>query len=208
MKKLSLLAMTSMLVLSAATLAAEPPRHLQIIYDQNSHPTGDAVNSQNFTSTTFTGNNDQAADDFIVPAAWRYDVMEIKVSGSALRGAKPTSETVIFYANNRGEPGAPLLRGTYKDLVGVFNNGNITIRLPRKGMKLFSGVYWVSVIVNMDQEKYGYWNWMASGKNGQSAAMWRTNAGGQCGTWGTLGNCLGAEGPGLMFALWGTRKHV
>lgn len=79
---------------------------LKTLYTQNSNSSGLNVNSQNFSSGTYTSANDQAADDFVVPKGKTWRVGEVDVAGVYYNGAGlAQSENVYFYRDKNGMPG-------------------------------------------------------------------------------------------------------
>ena len=183
------------------------PHGAKLLYNQNSNDEGNAINSQNF-SRTFSTYNDQAADDFVIPKAQTWKIREVDVTGVYFSGSGPaTSENVVFYQDNNGMPGNPVTKGTFDSLKGS-GGPNFTIILPGKGLKLNAGHYWVSVVANVDYVNAGEWGWEVNSVQHGNQAMWQNpNRGlGGCRTWGTIENCLGF-GPDLMFDLRGTSKR-
>lgn len=180
-----------------------PIRDATLLYDQNNNYAGQYISSQNYTSGTFSSYNNQAADDFVVPNGSTWRILEVDVSGTYFNGSGPAaSETVIFYKNYRGAPGRVI--GTFSNLNGSTDAGNFSISMPGKGIRLRSGKYWVSVIVNMNYQAYGQWGWNVNALQNGKQAMWQNPGGGfgYCSTWCTI-ESLGFSGPDLMFALKG-----
>ena len=65
------------------------------LYDQNSNDTGSAINSQNYTSSTFSAYDDQGADDFTIPKGEHWTITEVDVTGQYFNGTgRATSEDV------------------------------------------------------------------------------------------------------------------
>lgn len=186
-----------------------PFKSPNILYSQNSNYAGGAVNSQNFTDGSFTSYSDQAADDFAVPSGQVWKITEVDVSGRYYNNtAKASSENVIFYKNENGKPGTPVMNGMFANLIGTDSAGNFLIELPGKGLKLGPGRYWVSVIINLGFYEQGdLWGWDANRKKHGKQAMWQNPEGGfgYCQTWDTIENCAQSPGPDLMFALRGAR---
>ena len=183
------------------------PKKAKMLYNQNSNYASDGISSQNFTSGTFSTYNDTAADDFVVPKKSTWTVTEVDVSGTTSLGGTPVSETVIFYTNGNGIPGKPVKKGTFT-VTGTYSNGNIAIKLPKKGMALKAGTYWVSVAANMNFGTMGQWYWDVNSVQHGSGAQWQNPGGGFaiCPTWESIVTCNGATGPDLMFDLQGSSK--
>jgi hypothetical protein len=81
--------------------------------------------------------------------------------------------------------------------------------LAKKGVKLKSGHYWVSVYADMNFDGgAGQWGWGISLTVNNDDAMWENpnnGFGSGCTTWGTLGACIGYSGD-FMFDLQGNAK--
>ncbi|HEY3777720.1 MAG TPA: hypothetical protein VGL35_06655 [Rhizomicrobium sp.] len=184
------------------------PKGSKILYSQDSNYTGIGVDSQNFTSTTATGFNDQGADDFIIPKGKIWTIRDVDVSGIYFNGPGPAnSENVIFYTDSGGMPGNPIGKGTFTNLNGS-GSPSFRIKLPGNGLRLKSGHYWVSVIANLDFKVAGEWGWGTNANIRNDPAMWREpNCGWSCcPNWETLSNCLGVDYD-FIFELRGISKR-
>lgn len=196
---------------SATAVPLKPVTHsnrqdpLHILYSQNSNDGGVAINSQNYTSGS-SFDNDQAADDFVIPRGQVWRIREVDVVGAYIAGSGPaTSENVTFYKNKKGVPGDPVTNGMFNELSGT-GGPNFALVLPGKGLKLKAGRYWVSVVANEYLRGNGAWGWeVNSGLHGKFA-VWKNPYNGfgtGCTTWQAIENCLG-QGPDLMFTLRGS----
>ena len=169
----------------------------KMLWNQNSNTNGSRVDSQNYTSGTLSGFDDQGADDFVVPKKQEWTVTEIDVSGTYFQGYGPaTSENVIFYSNNSGVPGKAVKGGTFTGLNGTDSSGSFAISLGKKGVKLKSGTYWVSVIANCSYHGgCGEWGWDENATVTGYEAQWRNPGGdwGVCPTWDTLASCTSSS---------------
>ena len=203
----SLAAVSILAFCAGCVFAAElpVPKGARELYTQNSNDAGDSINSQNYTSD-FSSDNNQAADDFVIPKGKKWRVTEIDVSGAYFNGSGPaTSENVIFYRDKHGEPGVPVRGGAFNNLIGTDHSASFDIRLPGGGLDLEAGKYWVSVVANMDFGTSGEWGWDVNGAQHGKQAMWQNPGGGFyiCPTWGTIENCQASPGPDLMFDIRG-----
>jgi hypothetical protein len=182
----------------------------KLLYSQNSNDAGNFIDSQNFTSDFSPTYNNQGADDFVVPKGSAWTISEIDVTGAYFNGSGPAiSENIIFYKDKKSEPGIPVKNGSFKNLNGS-GGPNFVIKLPRKGIELRAGKYWVSVIANIGFDGGGQWGWEVNGAQHGNEAMWQNPDNGfgtDCITWKTIESCL-ARGPDLMFALQGTSKRT
>lgn len=196
---------------TVATTAKVNPvvRHTKgvtVLYNQNSNSNGENIDSQTYTSGTYSSYNDQGADDFIVPKGSKWTVTEVDVTGCCV-GSNP-NENVYFYKDNSGVPGAAVKHGSFTDLNGS-GAPNFAITLPKKGLKLKAGHYWVSVQVNCNYlSGCGEWGWTMNGTAHNDAAVWQqpgNGAGTGCTSWATLTTCFGYTGD-FMFELQGKSK--
>jgi len=187
------------------------PKAAQILYNQNSNATGVAIDSQNFTSNSLSTYDDQGADDFVIPKGIVWTITGVDVSGAYFNGSGPAaSENVIFYKSRQnGEPAGPVKHGTFNNLKGRDFDGSFAIKLPRKGLTLAAGTYWVSVIANCSfYGGCGEWGWETASVLHGYRAMWQDPGNCCCPTWGTLQNCVSNQsGPDFMFDLRGVARR-
>ncbi len=176
-----------------------------VLYDQNGTDSGIGIVSQNFESS-FDAYDAQAADDFTVPAGAHWGVKEVDVTGVYFNGSGPArDETVTFYKNSHGHPGAVL--GTFT-AAGADSFGSFVIDLGGK-QALKGGhngkTYWVSVVANLDFLAGGEWGWENQTSTVGNPAQWQNPGGGFgiCSTWGAENECI-PDGQGdHMFTLRG-----
>ncbi len=181
----------------------------KVLWNQNSDSNGGYIQSQNYTSGTYAADDNQGADDFVVPKGKTWTVTEMDVSGAYFggTGVPAASEDVIFYIDNKGTPGNPVKKGSFTNLSGTDSNGDFATQLGKTGVKLKAGRYWVSVVANCNYTAgCGAWAWETRSPIVGDDAMWQEpglTTG--CKTWGTLTNCLSDPGD-FMFALKGKSK--
>ncbi|MFL6689079.1 MAG: choice-of-anchor R domain-containing protein [Alphaproteobacteria bacterium] len=169
-----------------------------VLYDQNTGDSGAAISSQNFGSD-LDSYDDQAADDFVVPAGHRWRVKEVDVSGGYTEGAA-VSQHITIYADHNGVPGNVV--ADCDGLHGTDNGGSFAIRIPKVcKIMLRSGTYWLAVVAN---QSTGQWLWEARMPIVGNEAVWQNPNGGWglCNNWGTLEQCFGLPDD-LMFTLKG-----
>ncbi len=161
---------------------------LVALYDQTSDELSNGISSQNFGSGD-TGYDDQAADDFVVPAGHRWIIKEIDVSGFN-DGTKPaTSLNVVFYRDYRGFPGHVAAECDNRSSAGYNGNGGYAIKLKIRTCalkpKLRAGHYWVSVVANQNYTTDGQWYWTLNGTIHNDAAVFESPGCGWscCDTW-------------------------
>lgn len=165
-------------------------------YSSLHNDTGDAINSQNFESA-FAIYNDTAADNFSVKKTC--NVTGIYVPGQYYNGAGPaTSETVTFYKDANGKPGAVEDSQT---VTGSDSAGTFTI--PLNTVAVSPGMHWVSVVVNMDFSTGGQWGWeMTSNQKQGSNGAWENPQDGfasGCTTFMDVVGCTQPAGGGVDF---------
>jgi hypothetical protein len=176
------------------------------LWDQNSDGDGNAISSQNFEAS-FDAFDDAAADDFRVPAGVKWKVKSVTVTGIYFNGTGPAvSETVTFYQNAGGVPGAVKTSAT---VTGADSSGSFVIVLPSP-VGLGGGpngkTYWVSVVANMNFNPDGQWGWETRNTKVGKGGVWQNPGNGfgtGCTTWTRKGDCGLAGGPDFMFALGG-----
>lgn len=178
----------------------------KVLYTQNSDSSFAYVNSQNYTSGV-SADNDQSADDFVVPSGKKWKVTEVDVTGCC-SGSTTITENVTFYKDNNGEPGKPVRHGSFTNLSGT-GNPNFAISLG-KGVELKAGHYWVSVVVNCNYADGCGWGWGVRSTINNDPALWQNPGNGRgtgCTTWTTLETCFGSAYAGdFMFELQGKTK--
>jgi hypothetical protein len=211
--------LASAMLTSTSALAARPllvsrsavPHHIvhaskdQTLYDQMGGDRGTGINSQNYEQE-FDAYDDEAADDFIVPAGVRWKVMEVDMAGYYNEGPAD-SMNVVFYKDRRGRPGKVVAQFT---IIPPWYNGDGGFPLDLdKGVVLKPGHYWLSIQANQDFNEAGQWSWASSDEIGNSPAMWRNPGGGfeiGCTEWTVETTCI-ADGQGdHLFALKGKSR--
>jgi hypothetical protein len=190
---------------TAATPArAALPHAATLLYNQDNHPSGYALISQNLGKTNTE--SAQAADDFTVPNGHTWTIAQVNVGGKQVDGS-PATETVFLYKNTvnakkQDVPGTLVKKETLK---GKNNGSGSLVIAGITGVKLAAGHYWVSVQANQTS---GEWAWDSRTVQSGSPAAWQNPGNGfatGCTTWTPYESCTGASGrPDLMFALYGS----
>jgi hypothetical protein len=174
----------------------------EIIHDQNDNDAGIPITSQNF-ETDLDAYDSSGADDFTLTET-RTKVTHVIVTGIYYNGYGPAvSETVTFYTDAGGLPGAVTARRTR---TGTDSAGSFVIQLGKRGPRLHAGTYWLGFVVNMDFQSGGQWGWETRTVQSGNPAAWRNPGGGffSCTEWDVLTKCFNAgEGPDFMFKLTG-----
>jgi len=187
------------------TVRAAHVSPVRVLYNQNDDDADSAITSQNFEAQ-YDAFDNQAADDFRVPANTTWKVKKVIVTGTYQGFPGPaSSENVFYYKDAGGLPGT--LRAELDNIAGADSGGNFVIPAPVrvKGGDL-GRTYWVSVQINMDFSIGGQWYWETRSVQTDNRAAWQNPGNGfgtNCTTWATMQTCLGFPGPDLMFALSG-----
>jgi hypothetical protein len=132
------------------------------------------------SGATILSENDQitGADAFTVMR--KATVETVVANGIYFNGSGPaTSETVTFYTNYKGIPGGAIKRCTYPNVKGASQNGTLTMVL-KPACVLQAGIYWVSVVANVNIENGGEWGWLNAAETGPYQAEYQ---GGDCPAW-------------------------
>jgi len=172
-----------------------------------------AAGSQNF-ETANDAFDDQAADDFLVPAGLTWGVTRVTVEGVYFNGVGPAaSVNVTFYQNNAGVPGSVIQTFTNVAFTG---GPSFVIDLPST-VNLAGGaagtLYWVSVQANQNFTPAGQWGWNTFGGapiNGEG--VWRNPGGGfgnPCINYGGVSSaCSVTPGnPNFAFSVYGSSSN-
>ena len=192
-----------------------------ILYSQNS-PSSYYVDSQNFTSGSFTSYNDAAADDFVVPVGQIWQVTGLDVSGVYFNGSGPaTSEVVTFYRNHctKGhcQPGKGIYNANVVCKAAPLNRfSGESCTLPKRagkgpGLKLKAGTYWLSFVANCSlQGGCGEWGWYLTTTNHNSPGQYENPGNGfgtGCTSWTNTSACFSsAPSDDYAFDLTGTKR--
>ncbi len=179
-----------------------------ILYDQYNNPGANSTVSQDFETANDAFDN-QAADDFVVPAGETWQVTEVDVQGVYFNGPGPAASfKVFFYQNGTGDlPGTFVYLATGLSYSGSVPNFVIPLTTPAT---LTAGTYWVSVQARMDFTPGGEFGWTDRTVTSNAGAAWQ-NPGGGFGTactagWGRRGATCGidAAAPDQVFRLLGS----
>jgi len=204
-----LLASTAMAALLAASTAAQSTT----LYNQNNNNSGTAVPSQIYGGQ-YSYLDNQAADDFVVPAGTTWTVRKVRVTGQYFNGVGPaTSENVYFFSDAGGMPGTLVHSCMNINGVPIGSAGSsFKIPLGSCAAALPGGAngtrYWLSVQINMPAPN-GEWRWENRINVIGNAPYWQNPSGTgygppPCPTWTLETTCLSfANGGDHMFKLSG-----
>lgn len=193
---------------TATATGTATPACWSVLYDQLTPQGTNGTNSQRFEAGNSTFDN-QAADDFVVPAGQTWTVQRVIANGMYFNGQGPAeSFNVTFYTNASGAPGAVVPGGSFTGLLFQNAGDAFTIALPSSGLQLTQGTYWVSVQVRMDFTPGGQWAWYNRTTQSNSAAVWQNPGGGfglGCTSWAPRGaTCtLDSAAPDQVFQIVG-----
>jgi hypothetical protein len=184
-----------------------------VLYDQYNNPASFDITSQDF-EPAFDTLDDQAADDFVIPAGQTWSIDGVDADGE-YNGGPAASFHVFFYAST--SIGGPVLPGTLlcARLANPFLIGPapgdavITLTSP---CVLGPGTYWVSVQARQDFGPAGQWFWQNRSVQTGNASAWQ-NPGGAwgttCSTWDVKTSCIPVQvGPDQVYRLNGTMVPV
>lgn len=185
---------------------AKPLLPAVVLYDQTAGASQNTT-SQNFEAAFDTFDN-QAADDFVVPALHQWSIDTLFAPGVYFNGTGPaTSINVTFYADASPFPGAAIPACTYSAVPMVDSPaGTFTVTLS-PACVLAAGTYWVSAQANQDFGTAGQWAWTTVTGTVGSPSAWQNPGDGfgtGCTTWGLRTTCLGQTDPDIAFSLSGT----
>lgn len=145
-----------------------------ILYDQFGNVSGSATSSQQYGAPD-QAYDDQAADDFVVPAGQIWNVSRVNVLGTYQGGPSASSVNIFFYGNSATLPdNSPIC--TYLDtpITSGAGSGNFNVTLPSTCV-LSSGTYWVSIQVKLATGNQ--WFWFDRTVQSASRAAWRNPGG-------------------------------
>jgi hypothetical protein len=181
-----------------------PQATLVDLYSQTDAQSTQGANSQNF-EPVYDGYDNQAADDFAVPAGgWIVDT--VVTPGSYHDAVAPApSVHVTFYADAGGRPGA--VACDYPALTTFTGaTGSFTITLS-PACALGAGPKWVSVYANMNFVGFGQWAWTQRTALSFNASVWKNPGDGfgtGCSSFTRRTECGVGTHPDQAFALRGT----
>lgn len=190
----------------ARGVASAPAAPLDVLYDQLDNLGANATNSQDF-ETANDGFDDQAADDFVVPAGATWTISGVDVAGQYYNGTGPAdSFNVYFYADAGGLP------GTLVDsrLAQPYTNDANAIIALSTAIVLTEGTYWISVQARQDYDPNGQWGWSDRTATNNSPSAWQNPGGGFgfCPAWTLKTACVTGADPDMAFRLNGTTGSV
>ena len=173
-----------------------------VLYDQYNNPANFDVTSQDF-EPTFDTFDDQAADDFVVPAGQTWSIEGVDVDGE-YNGGPAASLHVFFYSNAGTLPGALACSRLANPFTIGPAAGDAVITLSSPCV-LTPGTYWVSVQARQDFGPAGQWFWQNRTVQSGNASAWQ-NPGGAwgtgCATWGVKTTCIPVQvGPDQVYRL-------
>ncbi len=181
----------------AAVLAVPAAAGAATLYDQLDNPatSGDMVSTPSYFYES--GDNDQAADDFTVPAGQAWLVTGAQAPGPDIG---TYDFRITLFTDAGGKPGSQIAQGgaTLSAAPGAL------ITFPLNAAPLLQpGHYWVSLqIMNLVS-----WAWRNRTVLSGSPAMWQSSTGDNgCSTWTVRTTCFPDTGgaPDQVFSLQGT----
>jgi hypothetical protein len=148
-----------------------------VLYSQYNQLNETVISSQDF-EPAYDSYDDQAADDFIVPAGQTWLVNGVDVAGAySFNGGPADSVGVYIYADASSLPGTPVFSQTAIIPASGLDTGNFSLALSPPAT-LPAGTYWVSVQANQEIGLTGQWFWRARSNALLMQSAWRNPGGG------------------------------
>lgn len=185
------------------------PMVIEVLWDQSDNPSGTDIVSQDFIDgAPFDIFDARAADDFLVPDGYVWEIESVKVFGT-YDGAAPNniqSLDVVFYEDQGGLPGEIVDSCNFINIQPVdLNDPSFLISLPTPCV-LRPGTYWMSVRANMLFLPNGQWFWNERTVQTLNPFVWENPGNGfgtGCTTYSYAVDECGTEFPDLTFQLMG-----
>ena len=185
----------------------DSPRSV-LLWDQTDNPAGGSIGSQDF-EPAFDIFDDEAADDFVVPAGAFWSIDEAFISGGYNAGGGPAAAVnLYFYSDSGGTPGGVVCG--YPLLNPIDGGGSFLITLPRPCV-LRAGTYWVSAQARQDFGTNGQWYRSTRSAQNGSESRWRNPGNGYgtgCTSFTPVSSCVAGTAPDLLYWLAGTAGGV
>ena len=175
-----------------------------VLYDQYNSPASFDVTSQDFEAALDAFDN-QAADDFVIPAGQTWSIEGVDVDGEYNGGGGPAASFhVFFYATAGSLPGTLACSRLANPFTAGPAAGDAVIPLTTPCV-LGAGTYWVSVQARQDFGTNGQWFWQNRSVQTGNASAWQNPGGGlgtPCATWGVKTTCIPVQvGPDQVFRI-------
>jgi Ca2+-binding RTX toxin-like protein len=178
------------------------------LYSQLDNASTTSITSQNFEAANDAFDN-QAADDFVVPAGQSWDVTSLEIPGQYFNGTGPAgSVNVSLWTNATSLPGTQVFALDNAVITSGASSGNFSVRVNPPAT-LTPGRYWLSVQANMDFATGGQWGWIERNVQTGRASAWRNPANGfgtGCTGWTKRTDCNVGTQPDLAFAIFGSSR--
>jgi hypothetical protein len=182
-----------------------PPVAPQVVlYDQYNNPASFDITSQDFEAALDTA-DDQAADDFVIPAGQTWSIEGVDVDGEYMGTGPAASFHVHFYADASTLPGALVCDRPANPYTNGPSAGDAAITLISPCVLFGPGTYWVSVQSRQDFNPAGQWFWQNRSAQSGFPAAWQNPGDGfgtGCVTWQVRTLCLPSIlGPDQVYRL-------
>jgi len=180
-----------------------PSAGLVTLWDQSDDPGSNSIGSQEFEPAVAMF-DDQAADDFVVPAGAAWSIEQAYVAGTYSPGGGPTGAVNVYvYRDASGTPGSAIC--SYPLLEPLLLGGSFVVTLPHACV-LRAGTYWISVQARQDLATMGQWYWSTRAAQNANESRWRNPGNGYgtgCLTFTPVSTCTPGSSPDLLFWLAG-----
>jgi len=189
---------------TSAPAVQAPTSFPVLLWDQTDNPAGGNVGSQDFEPLVSIF-DDEAADDFVVPAGSVWSVEEAFVSGGYNPGGGPAAAlNVYIYSDAGGTPGDVLCN--YPLLTPIDSAGSFLITFPHACV-LRAGTYWLSAQARQDLAPSGQWYRNTRLIQSGNESRWRNPSNGYstgCLGFSPVSSCLPGTAKDLLFWIAGT----
>jgi subtilisin-like proprotein convertase family protein len=173
------------------------------LWDQSDGPGSNSVGSQDF-EPALSFFNDEAADDFVVPAGTAWSIEEAFFVGGYSPGGGPAAAlNVTVYADAAGTPGGVIC--SYPLLDPIDLGGSLWAMLPHPCV-VRGGTYWIAAQARQDLATAGQWYWLTRAAQNGNESHWRNPGNGYgtgCLVFSPVSSCLSGTEPDLRFWLAG-----
>lgn len=175
-----------------------------VLYDQTDSAGTNSITSQNFQTAADAFDN-QAADDFAIPAGQSWTIDRVQVVGVYFNGTGPAESVNVFFYQNAGTlPGPEVASRLNVIPVSGGDTGSFVLNiLP---VTLPAGHHWVSVQANLDVSVGGQWGWTERAVQSFNPSAWRNPQNGfgtGCADYQRRTSCGVGSQPDLLFRLVG-----
>jgi hypothetical protein len=180
---------------------AESGQRSTFLYDQRDNGASTFVSSTRWGDPAYKAGSALGADDFIVPQGETWLISAVDVDGDLGNQTRIESKNLAFYLDAGGLPGERIASYHRHGTPGI--RGDFKVTLPRPGLTLTAGTYWVSVQANLWNPDIDEWYWHTRSVQSNNPGVWVQPHRPTCNHWMPTTQCISSAGPDWMFALEG-----